>query len=271
MSTETKYVFFDIDGTLLPFGGDLPKDTAKAIELCLERGHKLFFCTGRSVAELNDKVRNLPFSGGVFGAGTEVIVEGKKIFESFYSEDDKEFIFSYYKKHDLDPLIQTPNNTFLSTKLAGSLDQLFKTHNDGKALEIGGLKIEDDFSKINNITKTIYYSSGYTTNEIISDIGHRFAIVDNTIGLPKHLVAEVMQKGINKATGIYKVIEYFGATIEDTIAFGDGANDIEMIETAHIGIAMGNAENEVKEIAYYITDDVDKGGIINALRHFCVI
>lgn len=269
--SDVKYIFFDIDGTLLPFGGELPSDTMEAINLALARGHKLFFCTGRSVGELNDKVKDLPFTGGVFGAGTDVIVDGKSIFESFYSEEDKDFIFSYYKEHDLDPLIQTKNATYMPHSLGSRLDDMFRKYNDGKTLEIGGLVIEDDFSKINDITKTIFFSSDYTKDEIINDIGNRFDIVDNTIGLPKHLVAEVMQKNINKATGIYKVIEYYGASIEDTIAFGDGANDLEMIEAAYIGIAMGNAEQEVKDIAYYVTDDVDKGGIINALRHFCVI
>ena len=59
--------------------------------------------------------------------------------------------------------------------------------------------------------------------------------------------------------------------MEETIAFGDGGNDITMIEHAAIGVAMGNANKEVKEIADYITDDVDNNGIYNALKHFNII
>ncbi|MBW5377106.1 Cof-type HAD-IIB family hydrolase, partial [Brachyspira pilosicoli] len=74
-----------------------------------------------------------------------------------------------------------------------------------------------------------------------------------------------------KHIGIDKIIEHYGIKLEETIAFGDGGNDISMIKHAHIGVAMGNANKEVKEIADYITDDVDNNGIYNALKHFNII
>ncbi|MNT54226.1 putative bifunctional phosphatase/peptidyl-prolyl cis-trans isomerase [compost metagenome] len=55
------------------------------------------------------------------------------------------------------------------------------------------------------------------------------------------------------------------------MSFGDGGNDITMLAHTQVGIAMGNANPEVKEIADYITDDVDSNGIWNALKHFGVI
>jgi hydroxymethylpyrimidine pyrophosphatase-like HAD family hydrolase len=55
------------------------------------------------------------------------------------------------------------------------------------------------------------------------------------------------------------------------MSFGDGGNDITMLAHTHIGIAMGNANPEVKEIADYITDSVDENGIWNALKHFNII
>ena len=68
-----------------------------------------------------------------------------------------------------------------------------------------------------------------------------------------------------------KIIEYYGINISETMAFGDGGNDITMIEHAAIGVAMGNANEGVKEVADYITDDVDNNGIYNALKHFSII
>ena len=55
------------------------------------------------------------------------------------------------------------------------------------------------------------------------------------------------------------------------IAVGDGENDMEMLKTAHIGIAMGNAEQMLKDIADYVTTDVDKDGIMNAFVHYGLI
>jgi len=55
------------------------------------------------------------------------------------------------------------------------------------------------------------------------------------------------------------------------MAFGDGGNDISMLRHAGIGIAMGNAKDDVKAVADYVTDNVDEDGIMKALRHFNVI
>ena len=83
--------------------------------------------------------------------------------------------------------------------------------------------------------------------------------------------ADVNSKYGGKEVGIDKIIEYYGIKLEETIAFGDGGNDINMIKHAHIGVAMGNANKEVKEIADYITDDVDNDGVYKALKHFNLI
>ena len=66
-------------------------------------------------------------------------------------------------------------------------------------------------------------------------------------------------------------MEYFGIAPEEIIAFGDGGNDIEMLRYAGIGVAMGNAADEVKQIADYVTTGVDNNGIAQALQHFNLI
>ena len=73
------------------------------------------------------------------------------------------------------------------------------------------------------------------------------------------------------AVGIDKIIEHYGISLHETMAFGDGGNDMAMLRHAGIGVAMGNAGDEVKEAADYVTDSVDDDGVMNALRHFDVI
>ena len=75
-------------------------------------------------------------------------------------------------------------------------------------------------------------------------------------------------KGESKAKGIEKLVNALGKTMKDTIAFGDGRNDIEMLSCVNLGIAMGNAADETKAVADYITDNVDCDGILKALKHF---
>ncbi|VTP96648.1 HAD hydrolase family protein [Sphingobacterium daejeonense] len=76
---------------------------------------------------------------------------------------------------------------------------------------------------------------------------------------------------MSKKVGIDIFCKHFGIELENTMAFGDGGNDISMLKHVHIGVAMGNANPEVKEIADYTTDDVDNNGIWNALKHYGVI
>ncbi|MFR9190031.1 MAG: HAD hydrolase family protein [Anaerotruncus massiliensis (ex Togo et al. 2019)] len=67
------------------------------------------------------------------------------------------------------------------------------------------------------------------------------------------------------------MLAHFGIPASDTMAFGDGGNDIEMLRFAGVGVAMGNAGEEVRQAADYVTDDDDHDGIQNALRRFGVI
>jgi Cof subfamily protein (haloacid dehalogenase superfamily) len=82
---------------------------------------------------------------------------------------------------------------------------------------------------------------------------------------------DVIAKGGGKMKGIQRYLEMKGIKAEETIAFGDAENDLEMIRFAGIGVAMGNGEEQVKQQADYVTADVDDDGIAKALRHFGLI
>lgn len=85
------------------------------------------------------------------------------------------------------------------------------------------------------------------------------------------LFTDVIPRGSSKRVGIDKVLEYFGIALEESMAFGDGGNDISMLQHVGIGVAMGNAEGEVKRVADHVTSSVDDDGVIKALRHFGVL
>ncbi|MDE6215102.1 HAD hydrolase family protein, partial [Bacteroides sp.] len=77
--------------------------------------------------------------------------------------------------------------------------------------------------------------------------------------------------GNTKQKGIDQIIRHFGIHLEETMAFGDGGNDISMLQHAGIGVAMGNAKEDVKAAADYVTTSVDEDGIANALKRFGII
>jgi Cof subfamily protein (haloacid dehalogenase superfamily) len=82
---------------------------------------------------------------------------------------------------------------------------------------------------------------------------------------------DITANGADKGKGILAIAQHEGLDAANTIAFGDGGNDTSMIRQAGIGIAMGNAIDELKQQADYVTTTVDEDGILNALRHFCIV
>lgn len=67
------------------------------------------------------------------------------------------------------------------------------------------------------------------------------------------------------------MLEYFKIPLKECMAFGDGGNDIAMLQHAGIGVAMGNADDDVKQYADYVTDSVDEDGIFKALKFHNII
>ena len=77
---------------------------------------------------------------------------------------------------------------------------------------------------------------------------------------------ELYSPTISKAVGIQKVLEYYNLTKDDTYAFGDGINDLEMIQYCHVGVAMGNAVKELKDVADLICRRIDEDGLARILK-----
>src|SRR5699024_6596600 len=86
-------------------------------------------------------------------------------------------------------------------------------------------------------------------------------------GVPWHMI-EIIKSGNHKAAGLQKVADYYHIPKERIIAFGDGDNDLEMIEYAGYGIAMNNAIPELKAIANDITDTNEENGVATYLQQF---
>ena len=82
---------------------------------------------------------------------------------------------------------------------------------------------------------------------------------------------DISPLGGTKQLGIDKFLEYYGLDLSETMAFGDGGNDKAMLKHVAVSVAMGNANDDLKEIATYVTDSVDDHGIYNALKHYRLI
>ena len=80
--------------------------------------------------------------------------------------------------------------------------------------------------------------------------------------------ADLVLRGIDKGVGITRLCQHFHIDPQATMAFGDGINDLEMLQAAGVGVAMGQGREEIKAIADYVTDSVEQDGIVTALQAF---
>ena len=111
----------------------------------------------------------------------------------------------------------------------------------------------------------IYCNCPYTVEEFGKLLDEKLEVTPSSFKDPDPYSGEITLKRVNKATGIQKVLDELGGKQEDTIGFGDGANDIDMLRFAGVGVAMGNAQDCALEAADMITDDIREDGLYNAM------
>ena len=258
--------FFDVDGTLLPFGKGLPESALEAILDAKNRGHRIFVSTGRSPSEMDKAISPIPFDGGVYSAGCLVIAEGKILEERSYSRKQVEEVLTYLKEMGQLTMIQTSNGTYMPSKAYEFFkESLIK--NNGISIKIPGLVVSDSVPEDLDVKKILVLSPSGRVDEVRRDLGDRYNIVDNTVGIRQSDMAEICLMGVDKGSGIKTILSYYGDERISSVGVGDGANDIEMIEYAGLGIAMGNADECLKVKADWISTDANQDGIRNAIEY----
>lgn len=258
--------FFDIDGTLLPFGKPAPESAVRTLHSLRRSGHRVFLATGRSPAEVPEDVYAIGFDGGVFSAGADVIADGRRIFYSPLSTDERDHLIGFCRERGFHLLVQTSEATYATKEGLEYWTEQVRIHT-GTEIAIASIRQVKELPSDAVVMKVLYVTECYPLEKVASELDSRFAVVDNTVGLPSYMMGEIVRSGITKATGIDRMIEHYGDSLAETAAFGDGANDIEMIEHAGFGIAMGNASQELKDAADWVAPSVDEDGLMAGVAH----
>lgn len=265
-----KYLFFDVDGTLLPFGRGLPENTLHALCEAQANGNRIFLSTGRSPAEMDPRLKDVRFDGGVYCGGSRAFAGGKDVFSSFISRADLEYTSALCAQKGWSLLMQCDDSSWYKDDFY-ELYLSFLDKYVGGRIKVGCLRKAEELPFDRKSTKLILLTPDGDMAEARALLSDRYDVLNNTIGVPSSLMAEVCQKNVNKAVGMKAILSYFGASVSDAVAFGDGSNDVEIIKEAGIGVAMGNACDEIKAAADYITSECTDDGIGKALRHFGII
>ncbi|MBT32217.1 MAG: haloacid dehalogenase [Thalassobius sp.] len=256
-----KAVFFDIDGTLISLKTKvIPESTQKAIKNLREKGIKVIVATGRSIKDLSH-IKHIDFDGFLtFNGGYCMTIDGQVMFRQTIASDDIKNLINYSEKSNVSFSLMYEDKAIISDRNP-QVEELY-THVN--------LPVPPLYNK-----ETVDIANVLQVNVFINpenEVSFMQEVMPNSLATRwTPLFADVNPSGISKQNGVQCFCDYFDIDVSETMAFGDGGNDISMLKYVKIGVAMGNAGDNVKEIADYITEEVDDHGIEAALMHFGIL
>lgn len=267
---NTKYVFLDIDGTLVGYDTQIPPSALKALHLAQANGHRIFIASGRARGIIYPwLLEAFPFDGIIAAGGAQVFLHGECIFESLMTEDDLRFVTDYFHREGIyfhasgaekmyaeQPFVDVVLPAML--KAGYNSDLVDKTFRD--------VIVTDTVVHQTDIEKLSFYLSPHCVEKITDDLQGRFYVTDYSMGdkaLDTHF-GEMNLAGVDKASGIRRILDATGVSVADTIGIGDSRNDAEMLSFVGTAVAMGNATQPIKAMADIVTTPIDEDGIYNA-------
>ena len=256
-----KAAFFDLDGTLFSHRTNTIAPSARqALEELRQRGILVFLATGRhrSILEGLPQLQCLPYDGAITLNGSYCYSREELIYHDPICPDDIASLLSQLEASPMPCGFIEADRTYINYYN----ERVLQVH---EAIHTPLLPL-GDLSR--GYTHPIYQVLLYLTEEeraFIPPMPHCRSTRWYTGGI------DVIPAEGGKAIGIQKVLEHYGIAKEETIAFGDGDNDLDMFRAVHIAVAMENANPTVKAAAHYVTGDVDRDGIYQGLKHFGLI
>lgn len=251
---------FDWDGTLGGHESVLNQSSRKTIKYLYEKGYEVIIATGRGPRDVLSRLGDAKkyISRYVIGSNGGVILDQENdeiVFKASLSDEATNQAIQYAKDHNLIFGIICEEETYFFrandqapletiSPLYGQITKIFSQEDYEKfkgRIALIGMAFDKEIDQhFDGLTKTV------------TAAGIHFA---------DRIWLQVVPLGVNKFQGITKVLNWLGKSEEEITAFGDSGNDIPMLEGAHIGIAMGDAKEDVKNAANLVIDTAENNGI----------
>jgi Cof subfamily protein (haloacid dehalogenase superfamily) len=259
-----KLMAVDIDGTLLDSENILRDATIEAIRQAVAKGLIFTIATGRpiqGVEQFNARLGlDLPFityNGAMVVMGTSREI----LYERCLSFDDAKRVYELGQEYGTTVIVWSKNLLYVNqmNERALKYGEMAKT----KAVLISDV----DTILRAGASKILWYDEMENINRFEAEVGN---VVGSSVNFhtSKPIFLEFVDKAASKAIAMEKLGEHFGIRREEMIAVGDGDNDLSMIEYAGLGVAMGNAKDNVKSKADYITLSNDENGVAHVIYEF---
>lgn len=271
MMTKRKIIFLDIDGTLTEPGCNEPPASALyAIEEARKNGHLVFLCSGRNYDMLSPLLK-YEFDGVIASSGGYIVYKENVLFDCPMTEAQKQKILYTLQNSGVYRTIECRNGSFTDESFR---EFLIEHESEGRNSEL--LRWREQIEESLHILPMRAYQGqpvykvvvmspvrGWIEEpkRILEDEFHICMYEPDEYGITN---AEVVNRKFDKGQAIVRVCEYLNIPVNDTIAFGDSMNDQEMLQTAQIGICMGNGSEQLKKIADQVCPAVSEDGLYQA-------
>jgi len=275
-----KIVFTDIDGTLLNYSNELPVSAARAIQKARANGHRVYICTGRSEAEVYDYIWDIGLDGMIGGNGSYVKDEDTVVMHQKYTLEQCKHVVDWLHERGLEFYLECNSGLYASENFETVGEPTIQKYMDRKGKDGTNKKVRDVFPEMIFGEKNLYRDDVNKISFILNSYQDHLDSIEEFPDLKPGtwggageiaLFGDLGVKDIDKGHAIDVLLDYLGADISDTIAFGDAKVDIPMLEKCAIGVAVGSGGDEIKAMADYVTDAVDDDGMWNAFVHFGLI
>lgn len=259
---KRKAIFFDIDGTIFePGKSNISEPVINAIHQVQSLGHLCFVASGRPYTSLPDFITQIGFDGMICGNGTQISLHNHLISEKCLDIQKSIQIIHFIEHLNLEYILLTTAQSCIS-KNHQELFEYYKQY----SIDLDAILIDyhlDDL--LPHITKIETMTHTHQERESIKEFAEQLGFF---VEIKKDGYIELSDKQITKGTALIDMCKIVQIPISDSIVFGDGLNDLDMFHAAGHCIAMGNAVNELKEIADEITLDVSEDGVAYALNQY---
>ena len=257
-----KIVACDMDGTLLNGEGQLTERTVSTINRCANEGLYVTLCTGRPyvalapyLEKLDIRIPLITYNGGILADAKT----GEALYERGLSKEDTLAVLEVGKKLGISMTVWARNELFMNR-----MDEMGKIYKKAVFVEPVMFDPENPCFTDRNVTKYLWYAPEKDVKELMKVLP---GMLPDTVACftstPEYI--EIVRKDVNKGDALYALCDCLGIPREESVAVGDGLNDLSMIKAAGLGVAMKNAAEEVTKAAKYVTSSNNEDGVAELL------
>ena len=267
-----KLLVIDVDGTLVDKNGVISSEDEKAIAKAIASGVKVSLSTGRVIKACQGIISRFCLDGHhIFFDGALVSdpAQSREVYSRPIKREVVRQAVEFARQNDI-YLELYSSERFFAERENWSDDVHYRFFGVGpKIADFGGIWERERIIKAELV---VHNPEERNKAELFqNEFNHslRFSIARSP-AFPEIDFINVLDPAVSKGEALKTLASFLGISIGEVIAIGDGLNDITLLETAGLAVAMGNAFPEVKKVADYITLDVDHSGVAATVERFLV-